>query len=759
MQFNLMQRQRWMLCILVGMFVLCSVTPVTAGGPLQLVRNGHSAYRIALSGDASANDKKAAGELQKYLNEISGVSVPIINVPEKEEDSLIWIGSAGRVQNFPTGFDWQKFEEDGFCIRTEGTNLIIAGGTAKGSLYGVYSFLEKYLGCRKFSPTVEVIPKRKTITLHPINDTQIPVIKWRVELFYEPGYGDWQKLDMYTDNWGLFVHTFSTFVPPDKYFKDHPEYFSKVASGRIPDGQLCLTNPDVLRIVIQELRERIAKEPDKQFWSVSQNDTFGPCECDECKKINEEEGSPSGTLLAFVNKVADEFPDKTISTLAYEYSRAAPKHIKPRKNVNIMLCSIECNRSKSLEADTGSRSFVKDVMDWTNLTSNIYLWDYVVQFSNYMSPFPNFRVLQPNIRFFAKHGISSVFEEGNSAFDGDFVELRSYLIAKLLWNPDINVDSVINDFLKGYYGKAAQYIRKYFDVMHDALEASGENLSIYGSPLPSKTGYLSPKFMKKYIQLFDQAESAVRHEPVILERVQAARLPLQFAQIEQAKAYAIGERGLYTVSRDGKSEVRPAMKTLLQTFVERCKRAGVRCLVEGGLPPDQYLERTEQRMKVTSKKHLAMFKPVTLTTPANPRYRNGDGGALTDGLMGSEDFHMNWLGWQGEDMEAVIDLGRSVKLTKFSADFVQNIDAWIFPPLDVEYAVSDDGKNFQQVAFVKNEAPERKAGAFIQTFSADIKPQHARYVRMKAHNRKTCPLWHGGAGGLAWIFNDEIVIE
>ncbi|MGA2625382.1 MAG: DUF4838 domain-containing protein, partial [Bacteroidota bacterium] len=296
----------------------------------------------------------------------------------------------------------------------------------------------------------------------------------------------------------MFVHTFSTLVPPDKYFKDHPEYFAKRASGRISDGQLCLTNPDVLRIVVQELRERIAKEPNKQFWSVSQNDTFGPCECDECKKINDEEGSPSGSLLAFVNKVADEFPDKTISTLAYEYSRSAPKHIKPRKNVNIMLCSIECNRSKSLEADTGSRSFVKDVEDWTNLTSNIYLWDYVVQFSNYFGLFPNFRVLQPNIRFFVKHGITSVFEEGNIAMEGELVELRTYLIAKLLWNPDINVDSVMNDFLRGYYGKAAPYIRRYIDTMHDALEASGENLSIYGSPLPSKKGYLSLKFMKKY---------------------------------------------------------------------------------------------------------------------------------------------------------------------------------------------------------------------------------------------------------------------
>lgn len=759
MPSNHVQQSRCIVVVLSGLIVLWSSVYGSTGNSVQLVRNGHSAYRIALSGNASEIDKKAAGELQKYLNEISGVSLPIITAPDGADGSLIWIGSADHIQNFPARLDWQKFEDDGFCIRTEGTSLIIAGGKVKGSLYGVYSFLEKYLGCRKFSPTVEVIPKRKTITLHPIDDTQVPAIKFRMELFYEPGYADWHKLETFTDNWGLFVHTSSTLVPPEKYFKDHPEYFSKGPSGRVPDAQLCLTNPDVLKIVVQELKERMDKEPNKQFWSVSQNDTWGPCECDECKKINEEEGSPSGSILAFVNKVADEFPDKTISTLAYLYSRAAPKHIKPRKNVNIMLCSIECNRSRSLEADTGSRSFVKDVRDWTNLTSNIFLWDYVVQFSNYMSPFPNFRVLQPNIRFFVKNGITSVFEEGNSAMEGEFVELRTYLIAKLLWNPDINVDSVIDDFLKGYYGKAAPHIRKYIDTMHDALEASGENLSIYGSPLPSKKGYLSLKFMKKYEQFFDEAESTVRHEPVLLERVQAARLPLQFAQIEQAKAYGIGERGFYNVSRDGTSEVRPAMRTLLQTFVQRCKRAGTRCLVEGGVSPDQYLERTEQLLKVSTKKHLAMFKPVTLTTPASPKYRNGDGAALTDGLKGWEDFHMNWLGWQGENMEAVIDLGRPVKISMISTDFLQSGDASIFLPLDVEYAISDDGMNYRQVALVKNEVPEQKEGAFIHSFSKEITPQRARYVRVKANNMKTCPAWHPGAGGPAWIFADEIVVE
>ncbi len=115
------------------------------------------------------------------------------------------------------------------------------------------------------------------------------------------------------------------------------------------------------------------------------------------------------------------FPDKIISTLAYQYTRSAPKKVKPLPNVNIMLCSIECNRSMPIAKDPSSASFVKDIKDWTKLTGNILIWDYVVQFRNYISPFPNLRVLQPNLAFFADNGCRLMFQQGSGA---GFVGIR-----------------------------------------------------------------------------------------------------------------------------------------------------------------------------------------------------------------------------------------------------------------------------------------------------------------------------------------------
>jgi hypothetical protein len=738
--------------------LLCAfVSPILqASDKITLAIDGKAVSKIVVSSQATDEDKKAAEVLCKYLKRISGAEFGVSDAGTNVQDSIIWLGSADPA---PVPIDWKSLEGDGFCIKTFGHRLILAGGDHKGTLYAVYTFLEKYLGCRKYSPDVEFIPNRRSIVLDPIEDNEVPKIKFRMESFYEAAYADWHKLDTYKDEWGLFVHTFKLLVPPEKYFKDHPEYFSLTKGGRVPDAQLCLTNSDVFRIVVETLRERMKQNPAAKYWSVSQNDTFSPCECDSCRRLDNLAGSPSGSLLSFVNRVADEFPDKIISTLAYQYSRSAPKHIKPRPNVNIMLCSIECNRSKPLETDPTSASFVQDVRDWTQLTHNIFLWDYVIQFRNLVSPFPNFRVLQPNIQFFAKNGIISVFEQGLGNMHGEFAELRTYLIAKLLWNPNINVDSVMGDFLAGFYGQAAPYIRNYIEVMENSLRDSGEDLGIYGYPLPSEHGYLSPANIDSYNALFDRAEEVTRDDPAVYTRVQVARLPLLFAMLEQAKIYGTSDRGFYKMDKNSSWMVKPTMVALIDTFIVRCKHSGIERLWEHGASPDEYLASTRQFLESSMKKHLALFKRVVLDPPASPKYHDGEASALTDGLKGWDDYHMNWLGFEGDDMVATIDLGKLETIKAISSDFLQDINAWIFMPLNVEFSLSKDGRQFHTVGSIDNKISEHQEGAVVEPMEIQLSPQNARFIRLKAVNRKMCPGWHKGAGGLAWIFADEIVIE
>jgi hypothetical protein len=459
-----------------------------------------------------------------------------------------------------------------------------------------------------------------------------------------------------------------------------------------------------------------------------------------------------------VNRVADSFPDKKISTLAYQYSRPAPKGIKPADNVNIMLCTIECNRSRPIAEDPRSESFRNDMDDWASMTDDILLWDYVVQFRNYISPFPNLRVLQPNIQYFRNKGVNMMFQQGSGHEVSEFYELRSYLIAKLLWDPDIDLGVVMNDFITGYYGNAGHYIKEYIDLMHDALESSDAELSIYGFPYDGYSSYLSPEMIGRYEELFDKAEKAVENDHIFLERVIKARLPLDYAICDISLRNPSGPYS-YFLEVDGKREVNAKMVRRLNEFIETAEAAGIKQLREGGMPPSDYYGIVMGFISSGVYYNKSLNKPVTLKDTASSIYCNGNPSVLTDGLRGLADHNYNWLGFQGNDMEAVIDLGEVTDITLISARFLQMNRVWIFLPQKLIFSASEDGSDFEEIEIIDHQIPTEAEGAIPADFNVTPDELRARYIKVTAKTIGTCPEWHIGAGEPAWMFVDEIVVE
>ncbi|MEJ7679274.1 MAG: DUF4838 domain-containing protein [Segetibacter sp.] len=173
---------------------------------------------------------------------------------------------------------------------------------------------------------------------------------------------------------------------------------------------------------------------------------------------------------------------------------------------------------------------------------------------------------------------------------GEFAELRAYMIDKLLWNPNINVDEVMNDFLTGYYGKASKQIKEYIDLLHNNnMEQSGYKLSIFGSPVMEKETFLSDSLITIYNNLFDQAEKAVSKSPEILERVKTARLPVYYAMLEIAKAEKTGKRGAFIAVEGNNKITNPAIVKILYDFVYQCIRNNVTRVTEWKTAPLEYL--------------------------------------------------------------------------------------------------------------------------------------------------------------------------
>lgn len=525
-------------------------------------------YAIYILPDSSAPMNYAAKELAKYLTMTTGAVCEIKESRYCVPRQLAVMQLKDAPQK-PFENSLEASDSDEYLIDIASEQVLINGSHARGVLYGVYTFLEDFLKCRWYSAKVSNIPFSGTTKINSGQYQYKSPVNWR-EVYYcelsDPFIAGVLKLNgnagevkevaphRFASNgeqhvgWGYWCHSLYTMVPSSLY-DSCPQYFSEVDGKRIaPMGkeggtQLCLTNPDVLKLAVEKLKEDMNKpktglpvwaDSMANYWSVSQMDGNGYCTCAKCKELDEYNGSPSGSILNFVNKVAAHFPEKKIATLAYIYSRKAPKYVKPASNVAIQLCAIETARdgiNYPIATSTVHSAFRTDMLEWGKICRDIVVWDYVIQFQNLISPFPNFSVMQDNIQFYVKNNATGIFCQGNREKGGEFAELRGYLLSKLLWNPDCDFEAVMVDFLNGYYGAAGPYLHKYIKMMETELKKSGLKLSMDGEPESHRTGYLSENCVKQYNKLFDKAEECTKNQPEVLSRVRKERMGLMYVQL------------------------------------------------------------------------------------------------------------------------------------------------------------------------------------------------------------------------------------
>lgn len=759
-------------------FVLSLAIVFGVSAQVSVVKNGKTQSRIVLA-HGDQHTAQAANLLQDFVNRISGVSLPITKEAGKIKKGDIIIGGATN-----------EATEDGFTLKTENGCLYVLSGGDKGAIYGVVTILEDYFGVKYYAKDYYTIQGGGAINGQPvanldipaINRSETPAFRYRQTHSYgleDPIYALWCRLeepkDEFIDN--LWVHTFNRILPSKRFGKEHPEYYSFLNGEHRPGdhSQWCLSNPAVFDACCVQLDSIFAANPDLHMISVSQNDgndTY--CHCDECMKIYEEEGAVSGAYIRFMNKLAERYPDKQISTLAYLFTCEPPKKVKPLPNVNIMLCDIDCKREVPLTDNESGRWFVNAMEGWSAISNNIFVWDYGINFDNIVSPFPNFHVLQPNMQLFHKNHTTMHFMQVNGIRGGDFSEMRAYILAKLMWNPYQDVDTLMREFMEGYYGAAAKYMYQYQKLLQGALLASHTDLWIYDSPISHKNGMLCQQLIKTYDELFDQAEAAVANNETLLEHVRVSRLPLQYSKLEIAR----------TLPRTG-VDAQPVdvadLEAQLNLFDQRTAQYGVKTINERNNPPAEYCALYRNRFMPQAVQSKALgakviwldvpgkkAKGAADVTPAgapDPSYQGIAVQGLTDGLVGGTTFVESWIGWKGRDADFIIDLGENKEFTKIETDFLHQLGQWILQPKGGTYQVAADNggeastlKENDWKAFGSYEFPEDRDNKvkFVSGTAEVAQPVTARYIKVHVDTQGLCPDWHPGIGFPAWFFMDEI---
>lgn len=437
---------------------------------------------------------------------------------------------------------------DVFRMRIATNRVEVAGGV-RGVLYGAYEFLQRFCGIEWFARDTVKCPEGGTIALPETFDfTGRPAFEMRELYFHGPHVdgdfaarlrlnGDFSGVaerhggKMCPVGAGLRSHTFHRLVPHEVYGDAHPEYFALRNGRRMTkpkksadfELQLCLSNPDVRTVLEMNFIRAVASDPKGCRFGVFQNDNENYCQCAVCTRIADEEGSQAGPIVRLVNAVAESVkqirPDILVQTGAYQYSRH-PSRTPYADNVLLELCTIERDMTEPMAtgSDAENAAIRRDFKGWSKLARHLYVFDYVTDFNAYQMPLPNVDLLQSDMRYYRDCGFRWVTAEGPyHGTGGDLQELKAYLLAKLMWNPDADVAHLTDAFLNAYYGKAAPIVREYLYAERELGQEAGERrMNCFTAP--TDASIVTDAFLERASAIWSRAIRAVADEPDAMRR-------------------------------------------------------------------------------------------------------------------------------------------------------------------------------------------------------------------------------------------------
>jgi len=528
--------------ILLFLFTL-AVCLIRAGTAHAAVTVSQAAqWRIVLPADATPAERYAAEELRSLLEQSAG-HTPVIGDSDQGRSRKIFVG-AGEALNrrYP---DWMPASHgvEGFRIVITRDHIAIAGGRPRGTLYGVYEFAERFLGVRFLTADHTHVPRDPARRLPHADFSYEPPFRFRWAFWHEinespafsvrlrnNGLTQDEYLGGGTDQL-LIEHSLQHQVPVERHGDTNPEYFALVDGMRTLEArhapQVDPLNPAVQDIVTEAAREELRRHPERRVISVSPADNGDYDEGWRSLALIEREGTPMAPHLTLVNEVARriraEHPGVMVGTLAYWATRRPPKALRPLSNVQIQLASFECSLVHALDdpASPANAAFMEDLDGWLSLTSEVYIWSYAANLRQVDVPIANLDTFAPTFRMLRDRGVKGIFSQGNGRCNaGEFSDLKTYVVSRLLWNPDLDPDELVAEFLDLHYGPAAKHIDAALALLAGAHAAQGGEPMSY--PLIEELG-LTEAVARKFMAHLNAARSAAGGEPYA-ERVDKLRI-------------------------------------------------------------------------------------------------------------------------------------------------------------------------------------------------------------------------------------------
>ncbi len=519
-----------------------------------------SEFSIVIPADSTEGQRTAASDLAEYLERIGSFKPAIKDDSTAKAGPEIVLGYTNRL-DVDDG-TVSELGDEGFIIRTAGDSLYIIGSNVRGTIYGVYTFLEEHLGCRFYSKSFEAVPKAIGVDLKDIDNKQIPKFEFRDSYWYSLSTRDSSVKNKVNSNHGRDFGekldasvgggiTYAEVLEGVGFVHTLPLILQTKKPGYDVYSPICFTSEENFDIVINFVRSYLQKNPNETIISLSHNDGAGACNCQNCRKALRTE-TYSGIMLQFINRIAAEFeedyPNLRFDTLAYRSTQGAPKNTVPNDNVIVRFCAIDTCFRHPLSADCvewGGGKTYDDLVAWSEICTNgnLYIWNYTTNFTDFHMTYANFDNFWNDMQLFLRLGVTGVFQQGNIASDsGEFGTLKGYIIARLLWNPEMAEEeywAMIDEFMEDYYGKGGSHLREFIDYSlenstdaHFGIYFDDPGNYIYDHSYGVLGDNLTNAQGKKYIE---GRRAYTAHSMELFANAKALASPMQFERIEQAE--------------------------------------------------------------------------------------------------------------------------------------------------------------------------------------------------------------------------------
>ena len=579
--------------------LLCSLA-VSAVGAVTLVRDHQPAAAIHVAATATLPERFAAGELQRYLRQASGAELPLrVGPPAADEPALVVglvshlgdLGVAARGREKALGVE-------GLVLRASGNHLVVAGGGPRGVVYAAYDLLER-LGYRWYWPGElgEVTPELADIELVDLDRVFEPsfarrhamggpsdgwedvqwgkdMVDWLVKnhqnfwLQTPPGQ---ENSEFLVQRGGTYTkvgtgHNWQHIIPPGTYFAEHPEYFAEVGGKRIPHGQLCLSNPEVmgmLRDYALAGAAQMARNPDVMFVDLTQNDGDDWCQCAECRAIDDRDPSTHADIVFWAlnpiaEAVAAQHPGALLHTYIYSGSANPPNWIKPAANIHCEQTNYCYNYGASFlnpNSGPGTR-FRANVDAWTPMCQVRGIYEYF-GFYNWLEALPvTYYRLSDEVKYYKDIGVHGFYSETEQRWSTN--HLLYYSFSRVWWDHRTDIPALIDEYCRLMYGPAAEPMRRFTMALETA---GGPDRYISGNEFDLPRLF-TPAVRAECRTALDEAREAAEGNDLVTRRLDFVELGWRYTELHLAAMEANA-----AFRRAPGAETKAAAKSAWQDFV------------------------------------------------------------------------------------------------------------------------------------------------------------------------------------------------